>query len=596
MRRGRDMNKYLTIRVWILIAFLIFSVIAISPRPWNSGVEIKHVDDESILASDGLSPGEIILTINKESIRTLEDYNNAVAKLAIEPKLVEVETDRGIFEYNITDSIEFVVKTTNEEGNVTNNLTVVRAEENIPIKKDMQIIKINGEKIENPKHYSEIISKLIAKKNFVMTTDKREYAVLIPGQPEIRVGEAAKSNIQKGLELQGGSRVLLKPISETGEVTDKNIVDLIDVLQDRLNVYGLADITIRSASDLAGEKFIAVEVAGATREEVRDLIGKQGVFEAKISGENVFEGGEGDIPFVCKGDGSCSGIRPPCSLIAADQWSCTFQFQISLSPDAAKKHAEATDKLTVNTSAAGSYLSSPLELYLDGELRDSLQISSTLKGQDVTAILITGPGFGPTQDAAYNAAIDAMNQLQTILISGSLPLKLEIIKLDTISPALGEEFVRNSLFAGFLALVGVIIVLYLRYWSFRIVVAVMITSLSELLMTLGFAALIRWNLDLASIAGLIAAIGTGVDDQIVILDELSKGEEKFINWKDRIKRAFGVIIAAYLTLTAAMIPLWNAGAGLLRGFAVTTIVGITVGVLITRPAFASVVERIVKKE
>ena len=589
-------KKYLTLRVWILIAFLVFSVMAINPRPWNIGVEIKQVDDNSLLSADGLTAGEIIKSVNGQSIVNVDDYNSAIEKLKVEPKTISIETDKGNFEYEITENIGFVVKTTNEEGNVTNNLTVVRADEDIPIKKDMQIISINGEKIKDPKHYSEVVLKLIPKTNFVLVTDKREYAVLLPGQPEIRVGEAAKNNLQTGLELQGGSRALLKPISELGEVTDKNIVDLIDVLQERLNVYGLADITIRSASDLAGEKFVAVEVAGATREEVKELIAKQGVFEAKIAGENVFEGGKGDIPFVCKGDGSCSGIRPPCSLVAADQWACTFQFSISLSPEAANKHADITGKLSVNTSASGSYLSSPLELYLDGELRDSLQISSTLKGQDVTQISITGPGYGATEEAAYNAAIEAMNKLQTIMISGSLPLKLEIIKLDTISPALGEEFVKNSLFAGLLALVGVSCVLLIRYRSLKIVAAVLITSLSELLMTLGFAALIRWNLDLASIAGLIAALGTGVDDQIVILDELSKGEEKFINWKDRVKRAFGVIIASYLTLTAAMIPLWNAGAGLLRGFAVTTIVGITVGVLITRPAFASVVERILKKE
>lgn len=580
-------SKYFTIRVWILIFFLIFSVMAINPRPWSTGVEIKHIGEDSPLAGEGLGPGEIIKSINREAINNIDDYNKAVEKLIIPPKLITVETDKGTFGYNVTNSVGIIVD---------QNLTVVQAREWTPLQKGMIINSINGEKISDIQNYSKTINSLFEKKNFVIITDKKEYSLLLSGPPDIRVGEAAKSNIQKGLELQGGSRVLLKPISESGEVTDKNIVDLIDVLQDRLNVYGLADITIRAASDLAGEKFVAVEVAGATREEVRDLIGKQGVFEAKIGGEPVFEGGKGDIPFVCKGDGSCSGIRPPCNLISQGQWSCTFQFQISLSPEAAKKHAEVTGKLNVNSSAGGSYLSSPLDLFLDGELRDSLQISSTLKGQEVTQVVISGPGIGPTQEAAYNAAIEAMNKLQTILISGSLPLKLEIIKLDTISPALGEEFVKNSFLAGFIALLGVSIVLYIRYRSLKIVVSVLITSLSELLMTLGFAALIKWNLDLPSIAGLIAAIGTGVDDQIVILDELSKGEEKFVNWKDRVKRAFAVIIASYLTLTAAMIPLWNAGAGLLRGFAVTTVVGITVGVLVTRPAFASVVERIVKKE
>jgi preprotein translocase subunit SecD len=41
-----------------------------------------------------------------------------------------------------------------------------------------------------------------------------------------------------------------------------------------------------------------------------------------------------------------------------------------------------------------------------------------------------------------------------------------------------------------------------------------------------------------------------------------------------------------------MLPLFWAGAGILRGFALTTIIGVTVGILITRPAFADIVERI----
>ena len=67
----------------------------------------------------------------------------------------------------------------------------------------------------------------------------------------------------------------------------------------------------------------------------------------------------------------------------------------------------------------------------------------------------------------------------------------------------------------------------------------MINTLSETLIILGIASIIGWNLDLASIAGIIASIGTGVDDLIVITDEmLKKQTEVFINWKERIKRAF----------------------------------------------------------
>ena len=87
--------------------------------------------------------------------------------------------------------------------------------------------------------------------------------------------------------------------------------------------------------------------------------------------------------------------------------------------------------------------------------------------------------------------------------------------------------------------------------------------LSEIIIILGFAALVGWNLDLAAIAGILVAAGTGVDDQIVIADETLKGENiAYTNWKERLKRAFFIIIAAWAVTLASMIPLLFAGAGL----------------------------------
>jgi preprotein translocase subunit SecD len=63
-----------------------------------------------------------------------------------------------------------------------------------------------------------------------------------------------------------------------------------------------------------------------------------------------------------------------------------------------------------------------------------------------------------------------------------------------------------------------------------------------------------------------------------------------------MKRAFFIIFAAFAATVAGMLPLWNAGAGLFRGFALTTIAGATIGVLLTRPAFASIVEAIDERE
>ncbi len=128
----------------------------------------------------------------------------------------------------------------------------------------------------------------------------------------------------------------------------------------------------------------------------------------------------------------------------------------------------------------------------------------------------------------------------------------------------------------------------------------MLFSLFELLLTLGAASLIRWTLDLSSIAGIIAAIGSGTNDQIMIIDEILIGggeeEKKIYSLKQRIKRSFFIIFGSAATVIAGVLPMMFIGVGAMKGFAVTTILGIFIGIVITRPAFARVAEKILEKE
>jgi preprotein translocase subunit SecD len=119
--------------------------------------------------------------------------------------------------------------------------------------------------------------------------------------------------------------------------------------------------------------------------------------------------------------------------------------------------------------------------------------------------------------------------------------------------------------------------------------------LSEVFIVLGLAALFKYNLDLAAIAGIIASVGTGVDDQIVITDEIIGKESLQGGTLERIKRAFFIIMVAYAATVAAMLPLLWAGVGLLKGFALVTIAGVTVGVFITRPAFSIILKYLTEK-
>ena len=134
------------------------------------------------------------------------------------------------------------------------------------------------------------------------------------------------------------------------------------------------------------------------------------------------------------------------------------------------------------------------------------------------------------------------------------------------------------------------VLLFVKYRKVKITLAVILTMFSEAFITLGIAALIKWNLDVSSIAGIIAGMGTGVNDQIVIIDETNRDSDASL--KERIKSAFFIIIGAFFTIFAAMLPLFWAGAGMLKGFALTTLIGVTIGILITRPAFAEILRHI----
>ncbi|USH00253.1 preprotein translocase subunit SecD [Thermococcus argininiproducens] len=198
-------------------------------------------------------------------------------------------------------------------------------------------------------------------------------------------------------------------------------------------------------------------------------------------------------------------------------------------------------------------------------------------------------------------AIEQAKIVRTVLESGSLPVKVSLEGVNYISPTLGEQFKKQVVQAGMMALIMVGVIVYFHYRRAKIAIPVVLTSLSEVLAILGFAALIRWDLDLPSIAGIIALIGTSVDQQIVITDELLGGvkREKITKRSGILKRmgrAFFVIWASATTTIIAMLFLFWYFIGGLRGFAFSTIVGTITGILITRPAYAEIAKILLAEE
>ncbi len=455
----------------------------------------------------------------------------------------------------------------------------------------MIIDSINGNSIKNVEDYSFIVKNIFSDKNtkIIIQTDQGEFIFLAPSLDGLTVSNIPSTNLKTGLDLSGGARALVK--AENVSLSADQIGDLVEITSQRFNAFGLTDMSIKPVKDLSGENYMSIEIAGSTSTELKSLLESQGKFEAKIKNDTVFVGGDRDITYVGS-SGQDAGIY------SCDKYSsgyiCEFRFVIYLSEKAAQRQADLTSNLSVNLSSGGKYLSAPLDLYVDDVLLDTLQIGADLKGRATTQIQISGSGSGTSQSEAYDDAQANMKKLQTILKTGSLPFKLEIVKLDTVSPALGKEFTKNIIYLGLVVFIIISAVLFIRYRKIKLTAAVILTMFSEAFITLAIAALIRWNLDAASIAGIIAGMGTGVNDQIIIIDE-SVSNKETLKLKERIKRALFIIVAAFFTIFAAMLPLFWAGAGMLKGFALTTLISVTIGIVVTRPAFADIAEKIQDK-
>ena len=96
---------------------------------------------------------------------------------------------------------------------------------------------------------------------------------------------------------------------------------------------------------------------------------------------------------------------------------------------------------------------------------------------------------------------------------------------------------------------------------------------------------------------MIAILGTGIDQLVIITDEVvheGKVPSQTLYLK-RLTRALAIIMTSAATVIIAMFPLIVMDLSTLKGFAIISILGILIGVLITRPAYGKIVMDIMAK-
>jgi preprotein translocase subunit SecD len=340
-----------------------------------------------------------------------------------------------------------------------------------------------------------------------------------------------------------------------------------NILETKLNSLGLKEIPVRTV----GDNYILIDLAGVDITTAKDIAAKPGKFEIRIQVK------DNETEHVLYGTDITPGLP---AKEKGDVWGVSFTLNdagAAALRDAAIKYGAVTDP-----SAHNLIMSLDENVVFDAPL--SPDLARNIQSVPVkNMVATTGTGDEGQKKAT---------ELQIHLKAGALPVKVDVVGAGQVSAELGSKFKLQILIAGIIALILVAIVVSVRYKQPNIVIPMLSTSFSEVIIILGFTVLVGFQLDLPTIAGIIAVIGTGIDHLIIITDEVLAGgampPDKV--YRSRLTKAFAIIFSAAATVLVAMSPLLIMGFGALRGFAVITIVGVLIGVFIARPAYAEVIQ------
>ncbi|SMO39389.1 preprotein translocase subunit SecD [Halorubrum cibi] len=391
-------------------------------------------------------------------------------------------------------------------------------------------------------------------------------------------------------------------------VTQETRDAAVEVIQGKINEAGLSGGSVQQVQSITGEYFILVEVPGQGRQDVIDLLEERGTVEIAIAypdadasdGTARTDGILAQDDFENIGTASRreagSGAYVPVSVVneaPEGQRSPAVQFQDAVVEyGVASASGGARCNYDLETNSLGESSDSCLLLVVDGEVVNAFGMDDGLARSMASGGWADSGNFRLTTTSFADAQTISIN-----LRAGALPAELDISgqgTSSTISATQGENFRLYSAIAGVFAVFAVAGVVFLRYREPKVALPMIVTALAEVYALLGFAALVGYPLELAVIAGFIAVVGTGVDDLVIIADEvMSEGEVNSRTVFDsRFRRAFWVIGAAAATTIVAMSPLMVLSLGDLSGFAIFTILGVLIGVLITRPAYGDILRRL----
>ena len=350
--------------------------------------------------------------------------------------------------------------------------------------------------------------------------------------------------IRKGIDLAGGSVITFEASKPNPSEAEMDIVETI--FSARLTNAGYTEARISRGNN--GQ--ITVEIPSVTNtDEAASLLGSTAKLTFQDADGNIVLDGATDIKDAKYQYGQASDTATQAEAYV----------MLELTSEAVEKFAAATKKAA-------------------GEPDERKYIASVMDDQIISAPMVNEEINSETCVIQGSFTPETAQQLANQIKSGQLPFELNTISKETIGAELGGDALPTSMLA---AGIGVLLIMLFMIIIYRLpgllASIAMAIYVGLIALVLG---LLRVNLSLSGIAGIITSLGMAVDANVIIFErlkeEMALGKTIRAAVDSGFNKAFSAILDSNVTTIITCVVLYLSAIGTIRGFAVTLGLGVII--------------------
>ncbi|MGZ8223507.1 MAG: protein translocase subunit SecD [Methylobacter sp.] len=217
-----------------------------------------------------------------------------------------------------------------------------------------------------------------------------------------------------------------------------------------------------------------------------------------------------------------------------------------------------------------------IEYKVDTKIVNGQKVRHKEKVEKVISVATIQGAFSKRfQTTGLDSPQEARN-LSLLLRAGALAAPVDIVEERTVGPSLGQDNINKGMLSFVVGFVLVVLFMVVYYKLFGMIANLALAF--NVVIIVAILSMIQATLTLPGIAGIILTVGMSVDANVLIFErikeELRNGNTPQSSIFIGFEKAFATILDSNITTLLVAIMLFAFGAGSVKGFAVTLIIGI----------------------